>query len=151
MIPKPVKRTVIFWELLASKYAPNHNVNPKKNRFVIKEIVIGMMGRILHHVAYHYSKATLLGMPDCHTEIDDLIAEDDKVVARITMTASPTECTNCGNEAEVGTLLAFTRGPGVVLRCSACENVVIRITQTPDAIYLDARGAVYLRLARSAG
>ena len=67
----------------------------------------------------------------------------------VEMTASPTECANCGNEAEVGTLLAFTQGPGIVLRCSACENVVIRITQTPDAIYLDARGAVYLRLARS--
>ena len=69
----------------------------------------------------------------------------------VEMTASPTECANCGNEAEVGTLLAFTQGPSAVLRCSACENVVIRITQTPDAIYLDARGAVYLRLARSAG
>ena len=64
------------------------------------------------------------------------------------MTASPMECATCGNEAEVGTLLAFTQGPGVVLRCSICENVVIRITQTPEAIYLDARGAVYLRLAR---
>jgi hypothetical protein len=66
------------------------------------------------------------------------------------MTASPTECATCGNEAEVGTLLAFTHGPGIVLRCSTCENVVIRITQTPEAIYLDARGTVYLRLARSA-
>jgi len=63
------------------------------------------------------------------------------------MTASPTECAHCGNEAEVGTLLAFTQGPGIVLRCSACENVVIRITQLPNATYLDARGAVYLRLA----
>jgi len=66
----------------------------------------------------------------------------------VEMTASPTECANCGNEAEIGTLLAFTQGPGIVLRCSACENVVLRIVQTPDAIYLDARGAVYLRLAR---
>lgn len=66
----------------------------------------------------------------------------------VEMTASPTECANCGNEAEIGTLLAFTRGPGIVLRCSACENVVLRIVQTSDAIYLDARGAVYLRLAR---
>ena len=64
------------------------------------------------------------------------------------MTASPTECANCGNEAEVGTLLAFTHGPGIVLRCSTCEGVVMRIIQTPDAILLDARGAVYLRLAR---
>ena len=67
----------------------------------------------------------------------------------VEMTASPTECANCGNEAEIGTLLAFTQGPGIILRCSACENVVLRIVQTPDAIYLDARGAVYLRLARN--
>jgi hypothetical protein len=65
------------------------------------------------------------------------------------MTASPTECAHCGREGEIGTLLAFTQGPGIVLRCSGCENVVIRIVQTPDATYLDARGVVYLRLARS--
>ena len=66
----------------------------------------------------------------------------------VEMTAAPTECANCGNEGEMGALLAYTRGPGIVLRCSACESVVLRITQAPDAIYLDARGAVYLRLAR---
>lgn len=64
------------------------------------------------------------------------------------MTASPMECANCGNKGEVGTLLAFTQGPGIVLRCSACEHAVLRIVQTPDAIYLDARGAVYLRIRR---
>ena len=64
------------------------------------------------------------------------------------MTASPTECAHCGKEGEVGTLLAFTQAPGIVLRCPACENVVVRITQTPDAYYIDARGAVYLRLRR---
>jgi len=67
----------------------------------------------------------------------------------VEMTAAPTECANCGNEGEIGTLLAFTQGPGVILRCSTCENVVLRIVQTPDEIILDARGAVYLRLARS--
>ena len=66
------------------------------------------------------------------------------------MTASPTECANCGHEGELGTLLAFMQSPGVVLRCPACENVVIRIVQTPNATYLDARGAVYLRLSRRA-
>jgi uncharacterized protein DUF6510 len=64
------------------------------------------------------------------------------------MTASPTECAHCGREGEIGELFAFTQGPGIVLRCSSCENVVIRIVQTPEAIYLDARGAVYLRLGR---
>ena len=64
----------------------------------------------------------------------------------VEMTASHTECANCGNEAEMGTLLAFTHGPGITLRCSTCEQVMIRIVQTPEAIHLDARGAVYLRL-----
>ena len=41
------------------------------------------------------------------------------------MTAEPTECATCGNEGEIGELLAFTHGPGFVLRCSACENVVL--------------------------
>jgi len=66
----------------------------------------------------------------------------------VEMTAAPTECANCGNENEIGTLLAFIHGPGVILRCSTCEHVVLRIVQTPDELILDARGAVYLRLAR---
>ena len=64
------------------------------------------------------------------------------------MTAEPTKCAHCGNQAEIGTVLADTQGPGVVLRCSTCGKVVLRIVQTPDAVYLDARGAVYLRLRR---
>ena len=62
------------------------------------------------------------------------------------MTAEPTECVHCGKEGEMGELLAFTHGPGVVLRCSACENVMIRIVRAPDAIYLDTRGTAYLRI-----
>ena len=64
------------------------------------------------------------------------------------MTAEPTECAHCGKQAEMGTLLTFMQGPGVVLRCPACGQVVLRIIQTPGAIYLDARGAVYLKLRR---
>ena len=33
---------------------------------------------------------TLIGMPDWHTRIDDMIAEGDKVMARITMTGTHT-------------------------------------------------------------
>jgi hypothetical protein len=64
------------------------------------------------------------------------------------MTAGPTECAHCGSQGELGGLLAFTQAPGVVLRCPVCEQVMIRIVQTPQAVYLDARGAVYLRIAR---
>jgi len=64
------------------------------------------------------------------------------------MTPTPTECATCGKKSELGALLTFTRAPGVVLRCPACGSVILRLTATPEAIYLDARGAVYLRLAR---
>jgi hypothetical protein len=64
------------------------------------------------------------------------------------MTASPTECASCGREGELGTLITFMQAPGVVLRCPDCESVMIRIVQTPDAIFLDARGVAYLRLER---
>ena len=66
----------------------------------------------------------------------------------VELTASPTECANCGREGELGTLPAFVRAPGLVVRCPACEQVMLRIVQTPEAIYLDARGVVTLRLDR---
>ena len=68
----------------------------------------------------------------------------------VEMTASLTECASCGREGALGTLWAFTQAPGVVLRCPACESVILRIVQTPDTIYLDVRGAVSLHLARRA-
>jgi steroid delta-isomerase-like uncharacterized protein len=44
----------------------------------------GLEGAIVVH------QTTLLGMPDYHTTIEDLIAEGDKVVARVTMTGTHT-------------------------------------------------------------
>ena len=64
------------------------------------------------------------------------------------MTANPAQCANCGREGEMGELLAFVQAPGMVLRCPACQHVVLRIVETANAFYLDARGAAYLRLAR---
>jgi Zn finger protein HypA/HybF involved in hydrogenase expression len=62
------------------------------------------------------------------------------------MTSSTIECANCGREGEMGTLMAFMQAPGVVLRCPTCEEVVLRVVRSSEAIYLDARGAVYIRL-----
>jgi DNA-directed RNA polymerase subunit RPC12/RpoP len=64
------------------------------------------------------------------------------------MTASPTQCAGCGREGELATLEAYLDGPGIVLRCPGCQSAVLRIVRTPEAIYLDARGAAYLRIAR---
>ncbi len=64
------------------------------------------------------------------------------------MTACPCQCTHCGAVGALATLLAFTHGPGVVLRCPRCEQVVLRLVQTDEALYLDARGAIYFKLPR---
>lgn len=63
------------------------------------------------------------------------------------MTMAIARCAGCGRDAEMGALWAFTRGPGTVLRCPACQNAIARIVETPSALYLEARGAVYLRMA----
>ena len=63
------------------------------------------------------------------------------------LTAEMAECAHCGHVAEGGTLLAFV-GPGTVLRCSVCHEVVVRIVRTEEATYVDARGAAFLRLPR---
>jgi len=73
-----------------------------------------------------------------------------QVIFGLEMTANPAECANCGNVSELGALLAFIQAPGTVLRCPACEEVMLRIVETPSGIYLDARGSVYLRLKRGA-
>ncbi len=67
------------------------------------------------------------------------------------VTASPTQCAYCGKEGEIGDLLAFTHGTDMVLRCPACENVVMRIVKTPGQIYLDMRGAAYVCLTSPLG
>jgi hypothetical protein len=63
------------------------------------------------------------------------------------MTIAASRCGHCGNRAQVGTLRAYMRGPGIVLRCSVCGEMVMRVMRRPDGSYLlDARGAAYIRI-----
>ena len=64
------------------------------------------------------------------------------------VTAVPGRCADCGTVNALGALRAFVRAPGTVLRCPACDGVVLRIVETTEAIYIDARGAAYLRFER---
>ena len=48
----------------------------------------------------------------------------------------------------IAELRAYVRSPGTVLRCPVCEGVVLRIVETDEATYVDARGAAYLRFER---
>ena len=62
------------------------------------------------------------------------------------MTAAVHRCAHCGNVGAMGTLLAWTHGPGVTLRCCICRDVVIRIVRTPSRTLIDVSGAAYLEI-----
>ena len=63
----------------------------------------------------------------------------------VEMTSIPGQCAHCGTVSVLATLRAYTRAPGIVLRCSTCDGVVLRIVQTPTATLVDASGARWLR------
>jgi len=64
------------------------------------------------------------------------------------MTEVPERCAHCGTVSLLAELRAYIRAPGTVLRCPACNGVVLRIVETDEATYVDARGAAYLRFER---
>ena len=64
------------------------------------------------------------------------------------MTVVPGRCAHCGAVNLVGELRAFVRAPGTVLRCPVCGGAVLRVVETVEATYVDARGAAYLRFDR---
>jgi phage FluMu protein Com len=66
----------------------------------------------------------------------------------VEMTAVPGRCAHCGTVNMVGAMRAYTRAPGLVLRCPACDEVVLRVVETAAATYVDLRGAAYLRFER---
>jgi len=63
------------------------------------------------------------------------------------MTTAMSRCAHCGNRGQVGSMRAYTNAPGVVLRCSICAEVVMRVMRRADGGYLvDARGAAFIRM-----
>ena len=63
------------------------------------------------------------------------------------MTGVASRCAHCGNRARLAPCALTINGPGVVLRCSICTEIVMRVMRRPDGSFLvDARGATYLRM-----
>ena len=56
------------------------------------------------------------------------------------MTTVLAECASCGQVDAIGGLLAYVHAPGIVLRCTACATVLIRIVQTPRRTLIDVQG-----------
>jgi uncharacterized protein DUF6510 len=74
------------------------------------------------------------------------VAGDLAEIFGFEVTATVHRCVHCGNVAAIGTLLAWTQGPGITLRCCICRDVVVRIVRTPSRTLLDVSGAAYMEL-----
>ena len=73
------------------------------------------------------------------------VAGDLREIMGVEITTYVARCAHCGNRAAFGTLRAWTHGPGVVLRCVICSEVVIRWVRHPDGPRVDMRGAAFLQ------
>lgn len=62
------------------------------------------------------------------------------------VTGMPGQCASCHTTHVVGTMRVYMRGPGIVLRCPSCTEVVLRVVETPSGTMLDLRGIAALRL-----
>jgi hypothetical protein len=62
------------------------------------------------------------------------------------ITAAEGQCAYCGETKRFAEAHLYMRGPGVVARCAVCENVLLRLVNVRQRVFLDVRGLTYLRL-----
>jgi hypothetical protein len=65
---------------------------------------------------------------------------------RFDVTAAIGRCTGCGRTAPMTEARVFDHAPGVVARCPACDQVLLRLVNGPTRAWLDLRGLTYLQL-----
>ncbi len=56
------------------------------------------------------------------------------------VTSEESRCRHCDTVSVVGTLRVYMRGPGVVVRCPACTEVMLRFVQLPTTMMVDVTG-----------
>jgi len=77
---------------------------------------------------------------------DDLVLDGNAVAGTLSeiygddMTTVLAECASCGQVDHVAGLLAYVHAPGIVLRCTACSSVILRVVQTPSRTFVDVQG-----------
>ena len=64
----------------------------------------------------------------------------------VEVTTAIGRCQNCGREEPMAEVRVFDHAPGVVARCPACDQVLLRLVRGPGRAWLDLRGLTYLQL-----
>ena len=70
-------------------------------------------------------------------------------VFAVDITTVAGRCAECGTTKCLAEAHLYMHGPGLVVRCPACEHVLLRLVNVDDHVFLDIRGMVYLHLHTS--
>jgi Zn finger protein HypA/HybF involved in hydrogenase expression len=66
------------------------------------------------------------------------------------MTSSVGTCAHCGAVNELGRVQVYVHAPGTVVRCPACEAVLMRVVRGRGRYWLDMSGVRCLEFAEEA-
>jgi hypothetical protein len=61
------------------------------------------------------------------------------------VTAAEGQCAHCESTKRFAEARLYMQCPGVVARCSVCEQVLLRLVTVRERVLLDVRGMTYLR------
>jgi hypothetical protein len=64
----------------------------------------------------------------------------------IDVTAAEGQCAHCGAKRHFAEAHIYMHGPGVVARCAVCQNILLRLVNAGERVWLDLRGMTYLML-----
>jgi phage FluMu protein Com len=67
-------------------------------------------------------------------------------VFALDVTAARGRCHTCGNVAAVAEACAYVEAPGLVIRCRACDNVLLVLVRAGDRHVLALHGLSWLEL-----
>jgi hypothetical protein len=65
------------------------------------------------------------------------------------VTAAEGQCAHCGATRRFAEAHLYMQCPGVVARCAVCEQVLLRLVNVRQRVFLDVRGMTYLSLDAS--
>ena len=64
----------------------------------------------------------------------------------VDVTAAAGRCAACGNVAALGEGHLYSFEPGMVIRCGACLNPLVRLVKAPGRVWIDLRGLECLQI-----
>jgi hypothetical protein len=70
-------------------------------------------------------------------------------IFNLEMTSAESTCGGCGTVNAVGRVDVYLNAPGAVVRCPACEQVLMRIVHGPGRYWIDLSGISCLELVES--